>query len=81
MIDWRDDQPRWKQLVTIIRLRIESGEYPAGRMLTERGLMEEFGVAKVTARKTFAGLRERGLVYTRHALGSFVGPDPGDEDE
>lgn len=81
MIDWRDDQPRWKQLVTIIRRRIESGEYPPGRMLTERGLMEEFGVAKVTARKAFAGLRERGLVYTRHALGSFVGPDPGDDDE
>lgn len=80
MIEWRDDLPRWQQIVTIIKRRIESGEYPSGRMLTERAFMEEFGVAKVTARKAFAGLRERGLVYTRHALGSFVGPEPEDEE-
>ncbi|MFB9209556.1 winged helix-turn-helix domain-containing protein [Nonomuraea spiralis] len=76
MIMWRDDLPRWEQIVRVIGQRVESGLYPPGRRITERDLIEEFGVAKVTVRKAMAGLRDRGYVYTRPNLGSFVGPDP-----
>lgn len=81
MIIWRDDLPRWRQIVRVVRQRIESGEYQPGRMITERALIEEFGVAKITARKALAGLRDRSLIYTRPNLGSFVGQPPADDDE
>lgn len=80
MIKWRDDLPRWEQIVRTVKRRIDAREYLPGHMITERALIEEFGVAKVTARKAMAGLRDRGLVYTRPNLGSFVGPEPADED-
>ena len=81
MINWRDDLPRWEQIVRVVKRRIDSGEYPPGRMVTERAVIEEFGVAKITARKAIAGLRDRGLIYTRPNLGSFVGPEPPDDDD
>ncbi|MEU4226222.1 winged helix-turn-helix domain-containing protein [Nonomuraea sp. NPDC026600] len=81
MINWRDDLPRWEQIVRVVKRRIDSKEWPPGRMITERGIIEEFGVAKITARKAIAGLRERGLIYTRPNLGSFVGPEPPDDED
>ncbi|MCK2219669.1 winged helix-turn-helix domain-containing protein [Actinomadura sp. ATCC 31491] len=81
MINWRDDLPRWEQIVRVIRRRITTGEYQPGRMITERQIIEEFGVAKITARKAVAGLRDRGLIYTRPNLGSFVGPEPPDDED
>lgn len=80
MITWRDDLPRWEQIVRVIGQRIDSGQYPPGHRITERDLIEEFVVAKVTARKAMAAMREAGLVYTRPNLGSFVGPDPDIQD-
>lgn len=43
--------------------------------------MEEFGVAGNTARKAIKSLREDGLIYTRVNLGSFVGPEPRDDED
>lgn len=44
--------------------------------------MQEFGVARTTARKAVKWLREdQELVYTRPNLGTFVGPEPEDEDD
>lgn len=65
----------------VVKRRIDSGEWPPGRMITERAVIEEFGVAKITARKALAGMRDRGLIYTRPNLGSFVGPEPPDDDD
>ncbi|WP_067184485.1 winged helix-turn-helix domain-containing protein [Microtetraspora niveoalba] len=82
MIEWRDDLPRWRQIATVIQRRITSGEYPPGRLISENGLMQEFGVARNTARKTIVWLREeKALIYTRPNLGSFVGPEPEDDGE
>jgi DNA-binding GntR family transcriptional regulator len=80
MIIWRDDLPRWEQVVRVVKRRIDEGNYQPGRRITERDLIEEFGIAKVTARKAMAGLRDAGLVYTRPNLGSFVGPEPSDDE-
>ncbi|MEU4332306.1 winged helix-turn-helix domain-containing protein [Nonomuraea dietziae] len=81
MFEFRDDLPRWQQIVRVIRRRIESGEWPPGRLISERGVQEEFGVAGNTARKALKALRDQGLIYTRVNLGSFVGPEPDDSDD
>ncbi|MEV1199477.1 winged helix-turn-helix domain-containing protein [Microbispora rosea] len=82
MIEWREDVPRWRQVANVIRRRIESGEYRPGRLLSENALMQEFGIARNTARKSIAWLREeKRLIYTRPNLGSFVGPEPEDDEE
>jgi DNA-binding GntR family transcriptional regulator len=77
----RPDLPKWEQIVRIIRRHIESGEYQPGRLISERWVIEEFGVAGGTARKAIKALRDAGLIYTRVNLGSFVGPEPEDDDE
>ncbi|MGA5764455.1 winged helix-turn-helix domain-containing protein [Nonomuraea bangladeshensis] len=79
-MEFRDDLPRWQQIASAIRKRIEKGEYRPGRLVSENALMQEFGVARNTARKAVASLREKGYLYTRPNLGSFVGPEPEDED-
>ncbi|MFD1940558.1 winged helix-turn-helix domain-containing protein [Nonomuraea mangrovi] len=81
MFEFRDDLPRWQQIVRVIRRRIESGEWPPGRLISERAVTEEFGVAGNTARKAIKGLRDQGLIYTRVNLGSFVGPEPDDDED
>lgn len=81
MIEFRPHLPKWEQIVRVIRRRIESGEYPPGRLISERAVSEEFGVAGNTARKAIKGLREAGLIYTSPNLGSFVGPEPADDED
>lgn len=82
MIEWRDDLPRWRQIGNVIRRRIREGEYRQGWLISENSLMQEFGVARTTARKAVKWLREdQELVYTRPNLGTFVGPEPEDEDD
>jgi DNA-binding GntR family transcriptional regulator len=77
----RADLPKWQQIVKAIKRRIESGEYPPGRLISERAVCEEFGVAGGTARKAIKALRNEGLIYTRVNLGSFVGPEPPDDED
>jgi GntR family transcriptional regulator len=81
MIEWRRDLPRWRQVANVLRQRIAAGEYPPGWMITELAIVQEWGIARTTARKSIAWLREQGLIYTRASLGSFVGPEPPDEDD
>lgn len=80
VIDWREDVEIWRQVSNEIRRRIRSGEYKSGYRLTQNAVSQEFGVAHNTARKAFAHLREQGLIYTRIRLGSFVGPEPPEEE-
>jgi GntR family transcriptional regulator len=56
-----------------IAARIKSCEVPAGaRLPAERDLAEEYRVAVGTARRAVEGLRQRGLVVTLPAKGTFV---------
>lgn len=50
---------------------------PGSRLPGERDLAEEYGVAVETARRAVRELRDRGLVVTLRAKGTFVA-DPGD---
>lgn len=65
--------PPYRQIAGILRRRIESGQYPPDtRIPTESELMEAFEVARTTARRAIAALREEGLVYTVPQRGSYV---------
>jgi len=56
-----------------IAARIAAGELPAGaRLPGERDLAAEYEVALGTARRAVTELRERGLVITLPAKGTFV---------
>ncbi|GAA1433514.1 hypothetical protein GCM10009601_56190 [Streptomyces thermospinosisporus] len=75
-MEFQPDIPRWRQIASVIRCRIEDGTYPPrGRIPSVQQLVAEFGVATATAGKVSAGLRKEGLVYTEPGLGSFVSPD------
>jgi GntR family transcriptional regulator len=65
--------PPYRQIAGILRRRIESGQYrPDTRIPTESELMESFEVARTTARRAIAVLREEGLIYTVPQRGSYV---------
>ena len=65
--------PPYRQIAAIWRRRIESGQYPPDtRIPTESELVEAFEVARTTARRAIAVLREEGLIYTVPQRGSYV---------
>jgi len=63
----------YRQLADIIRQRITTGQLPLGSRITESDLTEEFEVARNTARRALAVLRDEGLVYTVPQRGTYVG--------
>ena len=72
-IDPTGPVPPYKQIAAIIRARIESGEYATGaRIPTESEMVETWEVARTTARRAIALLREEGLVTTVPQRGSYV---------
>ncbi|NVI88248.1 GntR family transcriptional regulator [Actinomadura sp. BRA 177] len=83
-IDHEGDRPVYLQIADIIAGRIASGDLqPRRRIPSESDLVQEHGVARDTARRAVAHLREQGLVYTVPQRGTFVSPpaDPADEGE
>jgi DNA-binding GntR family transcriptional regulator len=65
--------PPYRQIAAIIKRGILSGQYPADtRIPTESELVETYEVARSTARRAVAALREEGLVYTVQARGTYV---------
>jgi hypothetical protein len=67
--------PVYQQLAAILRARIESGELAPNRPIpSETALQQEHGVARGTARRAVALLRDEGLVVTVKGRGTFVQP-------
>jgi GntR family transcriptional regulator len=65
--------PPYRQIAAIIKRRIVSGQYPPDtRIPTESELVEAYEVARSTARRAVAVLRDEGLVYTVPARGTYV---------
>ncbi|MER6945514.1 winged helix-turn-helix domain-containing protein [Nonomuraea sp. NPDC000554] len=80
MIEFAADRPVWKQVADILRGRIRNGSYrPRQPIPSETQLVGEFGIARGTARKVVAALRDEGLIYTVPQMGSFVSPSDGEE--
>jgi len=72
-IDPTGPVPPYKQIAEIIRRRIASGEYRKGtRIPTESEMVETWEVARTTARRAIALLREEGLVDTVPQRGTYV---------
>jgi GntR family transcriptional regulator len=72
--------PRYLQLADLIRQRIARGTWPHGHQLpTLEALMQEFGVARVTARQAVELLSREGLVSAQRGRGTFVTGTPARE--
>lgn len=73
MVEREGPVPPWAQVTAVIRERIQSGELPPGAMVPSIvSIHQEFGIAKTTARKVLAALRDEGLIVTTPGWGSFV---------
>lgn len=68
------------EIVEYMTRRIVSGEWPPGQVTPSlRSLVRETGVSAVTVREAIRTLQERGLVETRHGVGTFVrSPEEGE---
>ena len=77
-INPRAPEPPHRQIAAWLRARIEAGEYRPGvdPIESESWLVGAFGVARDTARRAIAVLRDEGLVYTVPQRGTYVVP-PG----
>ncbi|MDX2689010.1 GntR family transcriptional regulator [Streptomyces scabiei] len=73
VLDPMSARPLYVQLADVIAGKIASGELAPDRPIpSENHLAEEYGVARLTARRTAQELRERGLIVTVRGKGSFV---------
>jgi GntR family transcriptional regulator len=67
--------PVYVQVANILRDRITSGQLQRDTPLpSETQILQEFGVARGTARKAIKILRDEGLVVTVKGRGSYVRP-------
>ncbi len=72
-IDHEGKTPVYQQIAAILRDRIEAGAIPPGRAVpSETQLMQEFGVARLTARKAVRVLADEGLVEVVTGRGVYV---------
>ena len=71
-IDPTGPVPPYLQVAEIIRSQIRSGKLPTGSRVTEAEITEAYEVARSTARRTLAVLRDEGLIYTVPQRGSYV---------
>lgn len=73
MIDHEGPTPLYVQVANAIEARIAAGDLLPDRPIpSENQLVQEFGIARGTARKAIQLLRERGLVVTVVGRGTFV---------
>jgi DNA-binding GntR family transcriptional regulator len=77
-----DDQaPKYAQVVSEIKKRIERGVYRPGSLLpSEHQLVAEFGVSRPTIVKSLGALRQDGWIDTQQGKGSFVRGRPARAD-
>ncbi|GAA4237126.1 DNA-binding GntR family transcriptional regulator [Streptosporangium album] len=65
--------PLYQQIANEIAERIRKGEFRPNRAIpSEKTLMEQYGVAKVTIRNSVAFLRDQGWVFTVRHRGTYV---------
>ncbi|WP_114251999.1 winged helix-turn-helix domain-containing protein [Streptomyces sp. Go-475] len=63
----------WQRVARDLEQRINAGEIPSGgRLENERELADRYRVSAGTVRRADRDLRERGLVETLPAKGTFV---------
>jgi GntR family transcriptional regulator len=79
VIDHEGPTPLYVQVADAIQARITAGDLPPNRPVpSENQLVQEYGVARGTARKAIQLLRDRGLVVTVVGRGTYVVSPPDD---
>nr|MDT0661663.1 GntR family transcriptional regulator [Micromonospora sp. DSM 115978] len=77
MIDPWSPRSFVEQLADVLRVKIESGEWPPGHKLPgELTLAQTYDVARGTVRAALDLLRAEGRVVTFTGRGTFVRPEP-----
>jgi DNA-binding GntR family transcriptional regulator len=72
-IDYRAELPPHRQIAAWLLARIESGELAEGQpMPSEKELIDLFGVARTTVRRSIAYLRDQAVIRTVPGRGSYV---------
>ena len=72
-VDHEGKTPVYLQIAAILREAIVRGDYPPGRQIpSETRLMQEHGVARLTARKAVRVLSNEGLVEVVQGRGAYV---------
>lgn len=73
MVDEMSPVALYIQLADLLEARIKSGEFPPRKPIpSEPHIQQEYGVARGTVRAALRLLRERGLVVTMPARGTYV---------
>ncbi len=73
----RSLSPLYVQVATVMRHRIETGQWSKGdKISTLDELEQEFGVARVTIRQAIEILRKEGLLQAHQGRGTFVSGAP-----
>ena len=73
MIDEMSPVALYIQVADLLEARIRSGEFQPRQLLpSEPHIQQEYGVARGTVRAALRLLRERGLVVTLPARGTYV---------
>ena len=73
IISQTDARPMYLQILEQIRLRVASGDWPAGKELPSiRVLAADLRVSVITVKRAYLDLESEGVIVTRHGKGSFV---------
>jgi GntR family transcriptional regulator len=79
-VDYDSDVPPYLQVAAELRARIASGELPPkSRMPSIEALVQEYGIARATARKVRRVLLDEGLVRSVTGWGTYVADRPEGE--
>jgi GntR family transcriptional regulator len=69
--------PIYLQLESLVRDKLDNGEWPPGAMLpSERQLCESYGIARMTVRQAISNLVAEGLLTRVQGRGTFVARPP-----
>lgn len=72
-MDTRRSTPLHRQLASVIRGRIISGQFPVGTTIpTEKMLAQTFNVSRSTVRQAIKSLRTEGLLKAKTGVGTLV---------
>lgn len=72
-VDTRRSTPLHRQLATVMRGRIASGQYAVGTTIpTEQALAQSFNVSRATVRQAIKSLTTEGLLKAKAGVGTLV---------
>ena len=79
MVDYDSPTAPYRQIAAVLRGRIQSGDYrPGQRLPSITTLMQEYGVAHLTANKALRLLAAEGLAELSPGMGYYVTGPPSD---